>query len=135
ALERRIAELERESHERAELAATRMARRKFAMAWLGGGLLIAAALGAGGSLSFANLSRIGLISRWTFHSATLAAWTALLLCWVWLTARAGAANPAIANWELFSRLLRFKYWLLGTLGAVLIGAVGNALYEWMKQRL
>lgn len=134
ALEGRISELERESRERVEGEVTRRIRRKFALLWLGLAWPLAASLVVGATFVFAYLGRNGLITRWTFWSATVASWTAVLLVWAWQIARTGAANPPVANWPLFSRFLRFKTWLFTTLWALLLAAAGNAFHEWFKQR-
>lgn len=63
----------------------------------------------------------------------LALLLASALAWLEAADRRGSSSRAISDTRVFKVLHRIKNWIRAGLGAILLGVVGNAVYEWIKR--
>jgi hypothetical protein len=132
-LTRRIGVLEetaKQSVLRRQIASERL---RFLAARAFGGLVVGVVLGLLLTVGLAHLGQRLAVGRWSYWSTAVAVWAGLLMVWLWWLERNGAAIPAIREWAVFSRVQRFRRRLFATLWAVLLGALGNAFYDWIRR--
>jgi hypothetical protein len=70
------------------------------------------------------------LSTWQIR---VGVWMFMLAIWIWLTHRAGLKNEAISDTRAFALFHKFKVLLFSLVGAVFLKALGNGLWEWIKQ--
>jgi hypothetical protein len=69
-------------------------------------------------------------SNWGIQTALAGAG---LIVWTWFTAVLIKRCPAAKDWQLAQHFLRFKKLLFAALGTVVLGAIGNAVWEYVKR--
>ena len=131
-LEERLKRFEDEAQERASRESTRKRIVGFCLKWVLSPLALILLLTYVifllllNSPQFAGLMRFG---RWW---PAIGVWSILMLPYVLLVDRRGAAEAIIRDWPPFSCFRRFKKRLLVLLGTLSGGIVANALYDLIK---
>jgi hypothetical protein len=106
--------------------ATRKERRAFARNWL---LLPPFFIGLFGCALSWLLMRLLRLAFWTTAGWI---WSVALFFWLWLADVRGQRNEAIPGWCVFDTIHAWKGLLFAALGAIALGILGNAAWEWLR---
>jgi hypothetical protein len=71
-------------------------------------------------------------SRWINWKTELAAWALALLLWAWIVGLLARRYGGVTAWGPFERFVSFRKALFAACGTVILGAIGNALWELIK---
>ena len=131
-LERRLSEVE--DARRQELVAREVRQDRIRLGWRWGmcGILAAGAGGLGGAWLLSRGTRATGLGQREFWSVAVAWWTLLVIGWAWWVGRSGASHSAVAKWAPFRKFREVSAWVFYVLGVVVLGALGNAAWDWIK---
>ncbi|MEA3460192.1 MAG: hypothetical protein U9R11_05930 [Chloroflexota bacterium] len=68
---------------------------------------------------------------WEFWRTAGFAWASFLIPAIWLIDKKGLCNPRVCNSRAFQLFHRFKRWLFGFLGAVIVGIIVELIIKWI----
>lgn len=123
-LEERISklEMERQREKAAREIINRFVSFWVAIPWI---LMITGAFILSGLIS--RIAKVEAILSW------IGVFSLMLIAWLWLIDWRGKQDEALATWGPFTRLLKVKKWLFTILGAIVLGILGNFLWEMIKK--
>jgi hypothetical protein len=123
----RIAELEGQVSQRKNEREQRRQRVIFTLKWLILTPIVGAVIGVAIVILTARIS--SLPALWVLVGTS----SVLLLVWAVVLDLAGRRNPNVRDVRPFLIFQRFKAWLFGLLGLIIIGTLTNAIYDLLKK--
>jgi len=128
-LEERISQLEAIESRRIEKQELRSEIAKFAAFWIVMPVIFIALFGFYLSRYFFMGTRPG------FWGPAIGIWSFLLIIWVWLADKKGQKKSRISDWSTFKIFHKTKNWVLRLFGLLLLGVLGNAIWDSFKKIL
>lgn len=127
-MEDKIRKLDQDLHAKMETDEKKKRIRGFITRWLLAPIPVIGVLGAGLAVLLKNLGGL------TFWWSAIAVLSLLLIGWMYSIDQIGSRDAALNEWRPFQLFHRFRRFVFVGLGAVLMGVLGNAVWEWLKQK-